>query len=535
MGAPPVKAGWAILIALLAALLGATLVSDRAARPPEAGDEPTYALQAASLAWDLDLRYSDEDFARYREQWGARPPGIDLESRDGGKTQVYGRAFFHALVAAPFVRAMPQRGMRVANALLLGAAALLAAWALKRPLWVAVFVFASVTFLYVFLATADIFLLAVTAAGFALIYAGQQEDPLPSVYEGERIWSWRVFGRWVAIGLLLAIPATYRALYLFLLLPAAVALPASVTRRSRAAWAGLVVGVAGLLALAFFVHSKAGGDPLLAPSLAFEADPGLLAWNAVYFLLGRNVGVLPYFLPVLLVLLAARSDRGRWALGLGAALAAIGFLVAHPYDFAGFVGREGNRLFLPLYAALWFLVAKPVRSAWAVVIALLAAPFLLPVPASVAERVADWLPYEVTQRDLPGTWISQGDLRIKPTNPNVWRAPTGSDFRIAGGEAGELVLASSGPLESLELQFDRNAPTRLQANGAEVRPTRLGADGSVTFPVSPVQLGSGRVHPMWWTGGAHHLYTLRFHLPGAPYKPIAFQVRPARDLIQKRP
>lgn len=509
------RASWAVLIALLLALLGATLVSDRAARPPEAGDEPTCALEAASLAWDFDLRYSDEDFTRYREQWGARPPGIDLESRDGGRTQVYGRPFLHALVAAPFVRAMPQRGMRVANALLLAAAALLTARALKRPLWVAVFVFASATFLYVFLATADIFLLAVTAAGFALMYAGEKEDSLPSMYKGDRVWSWRDFGRWLAVGLLLAIPGTYRPLYLFLLLPSAVA------RKTRAGWAGLIVGALGLLALASFVHAKAGGDPLLAPSLTFEAAPGLLAWNAVYFLVGRNVGILPYFPPVLLALLAARKDR--WALGLGAALAAVGFLVAHPYDFAGFGGGVGNRLFLPLYAALWFLAAKPVRSAWAVVIALLAVPFLLPLP-SVAERVQGWLPYEATQRELPGAWISQGDLRIKPTSPSVWPAPRGSDFRIAGGETGELVIASPGPLESLELEFDRNAPTQLQANGQEVRPTKLGADGSVTFPVSPALLGSGRLHPMWWTGGSHHLYTLRFHLPGAPIKPIAFKV-----------
>jgi hypothetical protein len=514
------KAGWAVLIALLLALLAATLF--RASRPPESGDEPTYALQAASLAWDFDLRYADEDFARYREQWGARPPGIDLESRDGGRTQVYGRSFFHALVAAPFVRVMPQRGMQVANALLLAAAALLAAWALKQPLWVAVFVFASVTFLYVFLATADVFLLAVTAAGFALSHldrkAGQKEDALPSMYQGDRVWSWQDFGRWLAVGLLLAIPGTYRLLYLFLLLPAAVA------RKTRAGWVGLIVGALGLLALASWIHVKAGGDPLLAPSLAFEADPGLLAWNAVYFLLGRNVGILPYFLPVLLVLLAAHKDR--WTLGLAAALATIGFLVAHPYDFADFGGGAGNRLFLPLYAALWFLAVKPLRSAWAVVIALLAAPFLLPVPASVAERVAGWLPYEVTQRELPGAWISQGALRIKPTSPSVWRAPKGNDFRIAGGEAGELVIASPGPLESLELEFDRNAPTTLKVNGAEVRPTRLGADGSVTFPVSPVLLGSARVHPMWWTGGSHHLYTLRFNLPGAAFEPIAFQVHP---------
>ncbi|MFP5288907.1 MAG: hypothetical protein ACLGI9_24435 [Thermoanaerobaculia bacterium] len=505
------KAGWAVLIALLLALLGAALF--REPRAPESGDEPTYALQAASLAWDLDLRYSDEDFARYRALWGARPPGIDLESRDGGNTQVYGRPFFHALVAAPFVRTMPQRGLWVANAVLLAAAALLAAWALQRPLWAAVFVFASVTFLYVFQATADVFLLAVTAAGFALIYAGQQEGVLPSMYQGGQ--SAGDFGRWLAAGALLAIPGTYRLLYLFLLLPALA------VRKTRAAWAGLLTGAAGALALAYVVHARAGGDPLLIPSLSFEADPRLFAWNAVYFLAGRNVGILPYFLPVLLALVAARSDRR--ALGLGVALAAVGFLAAHPYDFAGFGGGVGNRHFLPLYAALWFLAAKPVRSAWAVVVALLAVPFLLPLP-SLAERVQGWLPYEATQRELPGAWVKQGRLRIKPTSPTVWRAPRGGDFRVAGGETGELVIASPGPLESVDLEFDRNAPTRLQAQGAEVRPTRLGADGSVTFPLSPAQLGSGRVHPMWWTGGSHHLYTLRFHLPGAPFKPIAFKV-----------
>ena len=93
------------------------------------------------------------------------------------------------------------------------------------------------------------------------------------------------------------------------------------------------------------------------------------------------------------------------------------------------------------------------------------------------------------------------------------------DFALAA--AGELVIASPGPVGSLQLTFDRNAPTLLQAKGQDLRPTALGADGSVAFEVP---LGAGRVHPMWWTGGRHHLYTLRFRLPDAPVKPIAFQV-----------
>ncbi len=46
---------------------------------------------------------------------------------------------------------------------------------------------------------------------------------------------------------------------------------------------------------------------------AFEPSSSLRlwGWNLVYFLVGRDVGVLPYFLPLLLGVLAFRRDRGR--------------------------------------------------------------------------------------------------------------------------------------------------------------------------------------------------------------------------------
>lgn len=526
--------GWVVLFGLLAALLGTTLVSDRAARPPDRGEEPTYALQAASLAWDFDLHYSDQDYRRYREQWGVRPGGLDLESG----TQAYRRPFLHALVAAPFVRAMPHRGMRVANALLLATAALLTAWTLARicgpnaPFWVAVFVFASAAFSYVFWATADVFLLTATACGFALVYSGQREDPLPSMYGGERSWSWRIFGRWLAVGLLLAIPGAYRSLYLLLLVPAAVALRASVVRRRRSAWAGLVIGAVGLLlGTASVTHFE------------LEPDPSLLFWNAVYFFAGRHVGVLLYFLPLLLILIAARADRGRWALPVAAALTVLGFLVTRPYDFAGFADGPGNRLFLPLYAALWFLPARPVRTGWALALAILAAPLLplfwtVPGTARLSEAVQGaverWLPYEASQRELPGEWISEGGIagiRIKPASRSVWRSERGKDLRIVGAERGELVVASSNPLERLVLDFERSAPGHLEANGADLRPTWLSPDGSISFDVP---LGSGRTHPMWWSSEAVHLYSLRIRLPEAPVRPIGFHIREQREQRERR-
>ena len=534
--------GWLVLLIPLLVVLGLALFGDAAARPPDRGDEPTYALQASSLAWDFDLKYTEQDYHRYVEQWGARPKGIDLESPDGGHTQIFARPFYHSLLTVPFVRVMPYRGIRVVNALLLALAAVLAAWALGKhfgpaaPVWVAVFVFASVTFSYVFLATADIFLLAVTAAGFALVYAGQPEPPLSSVYQGPRVWSPGTLGRWLAIGVLLAIPGTYRLPYLLLLLPAALALHHSLSRLRAMAWTGLLLGAAAIFALTAFVQTAAGGEPFWSLSgLRPTLDAGLLVWNGIYFLIGRSVGLLPYFLPAVLAFAAFRSDRGRWALLAVAALASLAFLVLRPYDFAGVGGGVGNRLFLPLYAALWFLPGRPLRGSWAVVAAALAVPVLLPVwthPISpVPSRLAIWLPYEATQKDLPGDWISYGSIRVKPTSRNVWRAERGSDLRIAGDETGGLVAASAEPLSGLVLDFDRNAPSRLIANGQELRPTMLRPDGSVSFEIP---LGSSRTHPMGWTGGDAHVYQVSFRLPEAPAKPIGFRVHASQGVVIQR-
>ncbi|MES1240616.1 MAG: hypothetical protein ABUT39_03260 [Acidobacteriota bacterium] len=534
--------GWLVLLVPLAAVLGLTLFGDGAARPPDQGDEPTYALQASSLAWDFDLKYAEEDYQRYFEQWGARPKGIDLDSPDGGHTQVFARPFYHALLTVPFVRVMPYRGIRVANALLLAAASILAAWALGRhfgsaaPVWVAVFVFASVAFSHVFLATADVFLLAVTAIGFALVYAGQPEPPLSSMYQGPRSWSAGTLGRWLAIGALLAIPGTYRLPYVLLLVPAAVALQKSLQSLRAIAWTGLILGAGLVFALTSFVQTLAGGEPFWSLSgLRPTLDAGLLLWSGIYFLIGRSVGLLPYFLPALLAFAAFRSDRGRWALLAAAGLGALAFLVLRPYDFAGVGGGVGNRLFLPLYAALWFLPGRPLRASWAVVTAALAAPILFPIwthpAAPEPSRLALWLPYEATQKDLPGDWISYGGIRVKPTSPNVWRAERGSDLRIAGDETGGLVAASVEPLEGLVLDFDRNAPSRLIANGQELKPTVLRPDGSVSFEIP---LGSARTHPMGWSGGDAHVYQVSFRLPEAPAKPIGFRIHASRDVVIQR-
>ena len=179
--------GWGVLGALLLATLVGTFLFDRAGRPSLVGDEATYAMQAASLAWDFDLAYSRADYDRFVAHWGGPPDGLILQSGDGGAHITYGKPFLYALAIAPFVRVAPVRGGLIANVVYLAAAALLAAWVLRRrlgdaaPLWVAVFLFASVSFAYAFWVHADLFLLATTAAGLALVYFSSSDGSVRSV------------------------------------------------------------------------------------------------------------------------------------------------------------------------------------------------------------------------------------------------------------------------------------------------------------------------------------------------------------------
>ena len=78
-------------------------------------------MQAQSLAWDLDLRYSRRDYDRFVAQWGMTPEGLILQSGDGGRRWSTPSRASYALWIAPFLRLSPTRGAVIANALLLAA------------------------------------------------------------------------------------------------------------------------------------------------------------------------------------------------------------------------------------------------------------------------------------------------------------------------------------------------------------------------------------------------------------------------------
>ncbi len=560
---------WAVLGLLLAATLAGALTFDPRSWPGRVGDEATYLMQAQSLAWDLDLRYSRRDYDRFVEQWGTKPDGLILQSGDGGRTLVYAKPASYALWIAPFLRLSPLRGAAVANALLLALAAGLAARALERrlgpaaPLWVAVWIFASVAFAYIFWVHSDLFLMSLVAIALALAY-GRPAEESPG----------RTALRWAVTGLLLGLVLASRPFYGVLLLPAALAVP--MPRRSlgiAALVAGALVAVLGsglthlaeadswtpysgerqsfdaasgfpevdLPAASWQQRSAGRGNRSWLPS--DMVGPRLTAWNALYFLAGRDVGILPYFLPLLLGLAAFRRGEGRGALILAALVAMACFVLTRPFNFYGGGGAIANRYFLPVYPAFWFAAGRPARAWWALPAAALAAPFLLPLWSSpraffldessgyryVANAARRLLPFETTQSHLKpsgGEDFTHNGLWIKPLATSVRPAADGAGIRLGPAGRGELLVGSSRPLPGLRMIVAPPAPPKIGVAGAEVSSSHPRPRGGSVLLLH--FQGPSAVHRMWWSEDEKpfYLYQIRLDAPAG----FTFQLQPLAPL-----
>jgi hypothetical protein len=413
-----------------------------------------------------------------------------------------------------------------------------------------------VSFAYAFWIHADLFLASLVALALAIGLGS----------EGGGRGGRRAALGWLAAGALLAVPALSRPLYLPLIPAAALAAPPG--RRLRALGAvaiGALAVVAATVAvnlavrgtwtsyggerLGFYSYTgfpevelpagswseelarRPGSGSWVEPAkLRFLVDGRLFARDAVYFLVGRDVGVLPYFLPLVLGFVAWRRGAGRWPLAAAVALVAAGFILVRPFNFYGGGGALANRYFLPVYPALWFLAARPRSALWPLATAVVAAPLLWPLwtaprafPVApgdgfrhVSEVARHWLPYETTLDHLKPTGgddLQHQGLWIKPLHNPLAAAP-GDWLAAARPGAVELLVGSNAPLDGLALEL---APgTRLggvEGAGSEL----LGVGpGGAAYRLTPRLTAR---HRMWWTDDDVWLY--RLELDFAPVAPAA--------------
>jgi hypothetical protein len=260
---------------------------------------------------------------------------------------------------------------------------------------------------------------------------------------------------------------------------------------------------------------------------------------------GRHVGLLPYFLPLVLGLAAARRGRFAVLLLLGAIASVEALSLLRPYNFWGGGGALANRYFLPVYPIFWFLAlvppaprtragtsssggserSLPAVLAWTLplVITALAAPALMPswrAPRQflrapdggysyVSPLVQRLLPYETSQKHLKPAGredfvleVGAGGgapLWVKPLSPRV--RPLGGDG-AAGTPAGKLeVVPGASPAQVL---FGSPAPIgAIELEGEVSHEAASPARWNLRLALEPTA-----VHSMWWTPERYYLYRL---------------------------
>lgn len=539
----------AVLWAPVLTLTAAVAVFDPADWPYTVGDEGVYSMQAQSLAFDFDRRYEASDYRRYLETTGKVPDPLILQTRDGGDTLVYAKPVFYSLYLSPFVRLAPEQGPIAANLVLFILAALLLECLLLRrvgadgPLVAAFLLFFSVTFGHVFWVHADLFYLVVTAFGLRCL------DPW---LDGERLPLARLFGG----GVLLALAGAGRPFYLAVLAAVLVATAPGLWQAwGRRATAIVLGGAVVLLAGSAWFHTASGGawSPYLGerqgfgsatgyPDVDFDrqdwpellaargdaswlregfllpsVDAELLGHNVVYAFLGRSIGIVPYFLPLVVACACLRpGSRRRWLL-VAIALGLVAFLIKSPHNFYGGAGAIANRWFLPLYPVCWFLIERPPGRRWLAASAVLAALFVGPLWRSaavfpleidaesgarrlryVSPAAKRLLPLETSQIHLssaPGD-VQHGDLRVRLVGSDI-RPHGDGGIRYRPGADGELLIGSPVPLAGLTV---------------ELVPAEAGVGESVSVVVErPRRIARHR----YWYGGIPLNY-YRLVLPGIP-------------------
>ncbi len=405
-----------LLIVLVAAALSIDVVKTGQGNK---SDEATYVMMALSLAYDHDLTYERRDLERYTGiyRWG--PDGVFLKRgkqmrvRLGGRWPFvhlgrtpdprpdrlyFGKAFVYSVAAAPFVRAFGLNGMLVFHVLLAFCACVcgyLFLVARSGPiaalLYTLAFVGATCVPVYMVLLTPEMFNFSlVVFAYFLWLY----KEVAP---EGRAAW---LRGAWtdVAAAVLLGIVTFSKVTHAPLVAPLVLW---AVWRRQVKT--GLMVGAVALLVAGglFTVNAAVtgefnyqGGDrktcvahfPFEGGSdnvwstrcLAMVTDEGnvtegiftdfggRLSRNLEYFVVGRHFGFVPYFFPgalsvVLWLTSAERTRPWRVFTFLAVAGAVIALLVFAPFTWSGGGGPSGNRYFMSLYGAVFFLT-PPLQS-----------------------------------------------------------------------------------------------------------------------------------------------------------------------------
>jgi hypothetical protein len=515
----------ALSVLILAAVFAGRWIDVRELAGPIKGDEATYVAMALSLAEDGDLYYEREDYTRFVELYGDGPSGIFLKRRytlgPGGKTPVpadqslaYGKALIYPLAAAPFAWLGGLGGLVVMNWLMLGAC-LWAGMLFTRHasgqrfgwLYGLAFIAASVVPVFAAWLTSEIFNFSLVFWAYFL-WAYKKVAPA-----GRRTWltgEWTTTAAVVLVGFATFSKASNAALVGPIVLDL---LWQKNFRRAGFAVVVFVLSTAGLFALNGLITGEANYqgaadaasrrlfynrypfddsgtlfDATGNPMITNDADTGRvlstqiveqLPLNVAYFFVGRHAGLVPYFLPGLVIAIVwfaawRRSALWQWAtMGAVAGSAAI-LVVLMPDSWNGGGGPPGNRYFLSLYPPLLFLVPAGARVWSAVASLVVGVAFVgLMVARPYAASAEPWknvermplkalpieitllldLPYRLNPLRGPTLFVQEPTVQTIFMDANTYLAE-GQGFWIAGGDTAESIIRTERPLRRVVFIFE---------------------------------------------------------------------------------
>jgi len=508
-------------------------------REPDPGRETTYWLAIESAAADGDELLAETDRTRFTEQFGHRPIGARV-AVSGGEKRLDSPALWTGLMSAS--RRLGRRAPAIVQSLLFVLAAGLAYLLLgaamgesSAALIVLTSLFASAAVLVPVRLEPRVIEMVAMAAACAAVWKRRSttRDRTPGVYRGSLDRA-PALGRWVLSGLCFGVVLAGTPTYLPLALPLIAAAEPERRWSRGVAFALSATSVLGAIA----VFSGALWEPI-EPVLSLR----LFGWALAGLLGGRGVGLLPFFIPALYLMLASGRSSGKHWAPLAVVAAALLQALAAPFDYVEGGLAAGNAWFLPALVLLLCSSEAFERARSMLALSLLSVPFLLPtwlsavgasgLAGQAAARLAvvgEFLPVPSTLRAIPGAaLVERAGLQVQGLAPAVTGVGDGR-LRWRGRRA-VLVVASDRPMSSLRLDLSANAPADIELRGGRLGNTTYRPSGELSVDVL---LGprSERRHPAWFArGDGARTYVLELRVKNPPEEPILVDVPFGRGVL----
>jgi hypothetical protein len=252
------------------------------------------------------------------------------------------------------------------------------------------------------------------------------------------------------------------------------------------------------------ITENTDAQSLLAPSAFWP----LFEQNVVYFVVGRDAGLLPYFFPgvvILVVWLAHPRAWTSWQTMAFVTLAAsiVALLALAPDTWNGGGGPPGNRYFLSLYPVLFFLLPAGTPR-WTSIAALLGFAVMAPLLAHpVAASLEPWhnvehgiprrLPVELTladnlpvRLDLNRSRLDLNGALLYEMDENAFLPEQTARFWVAGAARAEMILRTDRSIEQATLSFHSPVSNHVTVSLGRARAAiDLQPDGDGTVVLKP--------------------------------------------------